>query len=95
LRSKSGWDVQVLPPVEVIRSHELVNGTYPMLITLSHYPMAEWEAKHYHAWLLHSHSHGCHKGEGFLLDVGVDANYYAPISLAHIKGNMASLGWKG
>lgn len=62
---------------------------------LSHYPLAEWDRKHYGAWHLHSHSHGRHEGKGKILDVGVDNVYkiwgsFRPVSLEEISEWMKS-----
>jgi len=77
LCSASGHAVEILPPLLVMRLSDVPCG----VITLSHYPMAEWEAAYHGAWHLHGHSHGNHRGEGALLDVGVDVHGYAPLSL--------------
>lgn len=39
---------------------------------LMHYPLAEWDGKYRGSIHLHGHSHGKHKGNGRILDVGVD-----------------------
>jgi len=89
LVSKSGWDVQILPPMEVLRLHEIKIGDYPMLITLCHYPVREWEGKHFGAWHLHGHSHGAGTyGDNLQIDVGVDAQDYFPISLRTVNAEM-------
>lgn len=42
-------------------------------IVLCHYPIFEWNKKHYGAWMLHGHVHGRKLGiEGRIVDVGID-----------------------
>ena len=58
-------------------------------ITLCHYPIGEWDRKHYGAWHLHGHSHNNYQAEGKILDVGVDSaiewlGEYRPFSLSEV-----------
>lgn len=41
-------------------------------ICMSHYPMAVWNNCHHGSWMLHGHSHGSYRGNGKILDVGID-----------------------
>lgn len=77
--SASGHVVHILPALLALRLRD-ADGTRHT-ITLSHYPLAEWEAGHHGAWHLHGHSHGNHEGPGCKLDVGVDCFEFAPVSL--------------
>jgi len=81
LTSATGHAVEILPPIVVLRVPEFGKGRHAMPITLSHYPLAEWEAKFHGGWHLHGHSHGNHKAPGKLLDAGVDVHGYAPIAM--------------
>ena len=73
--------VKFLTPVAILRVPGVkVNGR-TLKITLSHYPMAAWEASHYGFPQLHGHSHGRYDGRGLVLDVGMDTNNFRPISL--------------
>jgi len=94
LYSLSNFQVCVLPPLYVLEFHELGTGEHPLAITLCHYPLAEWDRKHYGAWHLYGHSHGKYVADGFALDVGVDANGYAPVLLADIVDRMMARGWE-
>jgi calcineurin-like phosphoesterase family protein len=86
LFSASGHPVEILPPLLALK---LTDGAgRQRLITLSHYPLAAWEAGHHGAWHLHGHSHGEHRGEGAILDVGVDCHGYAPVSLEALDALM-------
>jgi calcineurin-like phosphoesterase family protein len=82
--SASHHQVTILPAMHVLEFLELGVGGHSLGVTLCHYPLAVWDRAHYGAWHLHGHSHGNHRGEGKILDVGVD-NYdlanYAPVSL--------------
>lgn len=78
--SASGHPVEILPPLLTLRFPGVPCG----VLTLSHYPMAQWEASYYGAWQLHGHSHGAHRGTGSLLDVGVDVHDHAPVALAEL-----------
>lgn len=55
---------------------------------LSHFPFAVWNCKHYGSIHLHAHSHNRYKGEGRILDVGVDCHKLKPINLDEINEYM-------
>ena len=73
------------PPLTVLKLPDLP------VITLSHYPMASWEASFHGAWHLHGHSHGMYHALGKLLDVGVDNCNYTPISLEEVVAYMETM----
>ncbi len=73
----------------VLEVPELGENDRSLAITLCHYPLAEWDRKHYGAWDLHSHSHGNYSGEGKVLDIGVDCMNFYPTSLKEITRVMA------
>ena len=51
------------------------------LVVCSHYPLLEWNAFYRGSWHLHGHVHGrCSHFSHRVMDVGVDANNYAPVS---------------
>lgn len=81
-RSASGHPVEMLPPI--VSLDLPTDGPFPKGLMLCHFPMAVWDRKHHGAWHLHGHSHGMHRGEGAMLDVGVDVHDYQPLSLAEI-----------
>ena len=91
LKSKSGFDVRLWPPMVILEVPQLGKDGYPLAITLCHYPMAVWDRKHHGAWHLHGHSHGNYQypaEEDYVnvaLDVGVDCQNFEPISLAKIS----------
>jgi calcineurin-like phosphoesterase family protein len=63
-----------------------LNGQY---MTLCHYALATWDRAHYGSWMLHGHSHGTYKGNGKIMDMGVDClPNYAPISFENLKIEM-------
>jgi len=85
--------VRFAPAVDVIFVKNPYGDSRPFPITLSHYPMAQWEASHYGAWNLHGHSHGNHvniSGDR-IMDVGVDCNGYAPVSFDSVLKYMNSI----
>lgn len=89
--------VYLLPPMDVIEIARevkqvppLTGGPRPLKVTLSHYPMASWEASYHGAWHLHGHSHNQYDGGGFMLDVGVDRWDFAPVSLREVRTFMAT-----
>jgi calcineurin-like phosphoesterase family protein len=94
LLSKSGHVVQFLPALTVLSCAALGDAKYPLPITISHYPMAEWEASHHRAWHLHGHSHGQYldPNNRKCLDVGVDAMKYQPVSLEQLRVLMLNRG---
>jgi calcineurin-like phosphoesterase family protein len=80
--------VEVLPPMVVLEFPEYGDDRYPQVLVLCHYPLAEWDRKHYGAWHLHGHSHGHSHGKAF--DIGVDCNHFRPISLSGVARHMAA-----
>jgi len=87
--SKSGFPVEILGQIEVVRVPEYDIDGYPFLVTMSHYPMGKWEASHYGAWHIHGHSHGTYDPTGNMFDVGVDTAYmyfqkYRPYNMNEI-----------
>ncbi len=83
LFSASGHAVEILPALIALRL--TLDDGRRQAVTLSHYPMAEWEASHHGGWHLHGHSHGNHRGPGARIDVGVDCFDYGPVSLPEIE----------
>lgn len=59
-------------------------------LVLSHFPYAIWDCKHHGAIHLHGHSHGGYKGEGKIMDVGVDCHNYFPINYDTVLAYMAN-----
>ena len=53
-------------------------------VTLCHWCMRVWRKSHFNAWHLYGHSHGTLPPIGKSWDVGVDNNYYYPVSLNEI-----------
>lgn len=71
---------EFVSPLTIVRCREL-----EITITLSHYPLQEWEKSHYGAWHLHGHSHGNLDHKKRRVDVGVDVWDYAPVSFKQVK----------
>ena len=89
--SASGHAVEILPPMLVLRP-KLGGERGKAHISLSHYPLAEWDAGHHGAWHLHGHSHGHHVEKGRRkLDVGVDCHGYAPLSLDEVRAMLDAI----
>jgi calcineurin-like phosphoesterase family protein len=86
MSSMSGYDVSIASPMFVFALPEVGARRHPQVIVLCHYPLAEWERKHYGAWHLHGHSHGTYQyPDGTkALDVGVDCHDFYPISLDEV-----------
>ena len=55
------------------------------LVVVCHYAMRVWRASHYNSWQLYGHSHGSLPPVGKQWDIGVDNNYYQPVSWEKIK----------
>lgn len=87
LRRSPGFEkVEFVDPIVVLSVSEISAEDYPMSITLSHWPMAMWEASHYGAWHIHGHSHGKHYDHlgRNVVDAGVDVWDGYPVSLKEI-----------
>ena len=84
--SKSGHAINLWPPMVVLEIDSMGKDSYPLAITLCHYPMALWDRKHYGAWHIHGHIHsrGLKRNEK-IFDAGVDNCNYSPISLQKIS----------
>lgn len=93
MTSATGQPVRVISPMHVVYSEDSypLNSLYPSIAgyppyVLCHYPLREWDRKHYGAIHLHGHSHGntiWAKGER-ALDVGVDSNDFYPWSAVEV-----------
>lgn len=69
------------PPIIVLEE-----AGFPRVVCC-HFPFAEWPGKHRNAGYsvhAHAHSHGNYKGEGRIVDVGVDCHDYYPVSLERV-----------
>jgi calcineurin-like phosphoesterase family protein len=89
-RSKSGYPVNILPPVYTIKlsipDHEQLK-----LVVLSHYAMRVWDRSNYGSWHLYGHSHGTLPSLKNSLDVGVDCWDYKPITIETIYQAICNL----
>lgn len=94
--SKSGHKVEILPPMVVLEFSEYGSNGYDQAVVLCHYPIAQWDRKHYGSWHLHGHSHGnyVYPENTFAYDVGVDNNEFKPVSLDNIVITMKLKGWR-
>lgn len=79
--SASGHEVEVLPPLYNLQVPSPGNGKRPLTIVLCHFALRVWHKSHHASFHCYSHSHGRLSGYGRSMDVGVDANDYAPVSL--------------
>lgn len=63
------------------------------LIVLDHFPLLSWDRMHYGSWMLHGHCHGNmhYPFKGRIMDVGVDAWDYRPVSYEQIKEKMKGI----
>lgn len=65
-------------------------------IVLCHYAMRVWDKSHYGAWHLYGHSHNSLPDDptALSIDVGVDAQNFAPISYEEVREIMRKKTWK-
>jgi calcineurin-like phosphoesterase family protein len=63
-------------------------------IVLSHYAHLVWNKSHHGSWMLHGHSHGSlsYPYDVKILDVGVDAHGFVPLSYEEVKEIMKTKG---
>lgn len=57
---------------------------------LSHYAHRTWPSSHHGSYHLFGHSHGDLSSHGRSMDVGVDANAYAPVSLQEVVAKLSA-----
>lgn len=90
LVSNGDQPIKVLPPMVVLEFNGYSDTNYPQVLVLCHYPIGEWDRKHYGAWHLHGHSHGryAHKANDLAFDIGVDCNQFFPINLDGVARQM-------
>ena len=73
LVTAQGESLILLPALSVLKFEK-------QWFVLCHFPFASWEGR-LHGWIhLHGHCHGRYHGEGKIMDVGVDANNFYPVS---------------
>ncbi len=94
--SRSGYKIELLPPMAVLEFPEYGGSGFSQAVVLCHYPLAQWDRKHYGSWHLHGHSHGkyIYPENDFAYDVGVDNNNFKPVSIDYIANIMRSKGWR-
>jgi calcineurin-like phosphoesterase family protein len=85
-QSKSGHRVSLLPAMYVLERDPPV--------VFCHYPIARWDRWAHGAWHLHAHSHNNWHPGGLILDVGVDAHAFYPLSMERVREIMIEKGWK-
>ena len=63
-------------------------------IVLSHYAHLVWNKSHHGSWMLHGHSHGSltYPYDVKMIDVGVDAQGFAPVSYEEVREIMKTKG---
>jgi len=67
--------------------HEMKRGG--QLIIICHYAMRVWQGSHQNSWQLYGHSYGRLEPVGKQYDIGVDSNYYFPVSIKDLRAIMA------
>lgn len=78
-KSASGYTVRVIDPITTVYVQN-VNKS----VVICHYPIEEWERKHYGVIHLHGHSHGNSRKIENRYDVGVDCWDFYPVTLEEI-----------
>lgn len=77
---------------KVVRTEKLLNiRVEDQPVTLCHFAMRVWHLSHYGSWHLYGHSHGKLPEWGKSYDVGVDKNFFFPLSWKEIKDIMQKL----
>lgn len=77
VRSASGHPAQVVSSLCTLKFGDVA-------VALCHYPVEEWDRKHYDSIHLHGHSHGKSRIVPNRYDVGVDVNDFTPVTLEQI-----------
>lgn len=99
MTTASGNIVYLLPPMVVLEDVTINKDSRGVPAVLCHYPLAEWDRKHYGSIHLHGHSHGNYKpiddaffnpgaSKDLILDVGVDCHDFYPVSMPEILERM-------
>jgi calcineurin-like phosphoesterase family protein len=76
---------------ESIASVEMIKYE-KQLIWVSHYAHRVWPKSHQGSYHVYGHTHGVLPGHRRSMDVGVDANNYAPVSFDELDARMKALG---
>jgi len=58
---------------------------------MCHYPIESWNRQRHGSIHLHGHDHGRTRPMANRVDVGVDCNFFRPISLSEIKAQLADV----
>lgn len=80
--SASGVPITILEPLITLEFER--RGQHALVVVLCHYAMRVWDRSHYKSLHLYGHSHDTLPGLERSMDVGVDANGFAPISLRNV-----------
>lgn len=80
----------LIPHSTLTTASEPVPKRSNLHIVLDHYAGRVWNRCHHGSWQLHGHSHGMLPDAGLLqMDVGVDCNGFAPVSLEQVRAFMS------
>lgn len=77
LKSKTGQHVRIIPHYFEIKINSIP-------IIMFHFPIEEWNKKHYGSIHFHGHSHGNSRKEKNRFDVGVDVWDFYPVTVEEI-----------
>lgn len=86
--------------VKDYHEHRWTDAEGTKMIVMSHYPFMSWNGMHRMSWMCHGHCHSSlpdsrpWSTKGKILDVGVDANNYTPLSLEVVEGIMKKKTFK-
>jgi len=77
--------VKFTDPEFIIKISDYSTGQFPLSFHCAHYPLAEWDRKHYGYPHLHGHSHGAYVNDDVnCIDVGVDCFDFYPANLQRL-----------
>jgi calcineurin-like phosphoesterase family protein len=82
-------ELRLRSDLPALRADEFRPMAAELLVVLDHYAGRVWNGAHRGSWQLHGHSHGSLPDLGLLqMDVGVDCNGFAPVSLERVAEYM-------
>lgn len=73
-------DPIIRPFFEEMTSYKEIYVRNKQRVVLCHYPFASWNGSYHGSLHFHGHTHNTYRGTGRIMDVGVDAHNFTPIS---------------
>jgi calcineurin-like phosphoesterase family protein len=84
-------DPSIRPFFEEMTNYKEIYVRNKQKVVLSHYPFASWNGSFHGSFHLHGHCHNTYFGAGRIMDAGVDAHNFTPISYDEVEKRLLKI----